>query len=258
VLLGGVGVPSSILSVSVPTILLLLVTGLVAGFINTVAGGGSVIALPVLVEVVGASVANGTNRVAILMQNIVGAASFHRGGKVPWKFVGVLLGPLIAGAAAGAWVATLVPAEVMKKIFGLVIILVALSVLVRPSRWMREGESKLKEPWRSLAFFGIGLYGGFVQAGVGFLLLAGLVLGGGLGLVRGNAAKVVAVLVYTPVTLLLFARASQVDLGVGLVLGVGNMGGALIASRLAIKKGAGWIRWVLVVAAVAAATRMLF
>jgi len=69
---------------------------------------------------------------------------------------------------------------------------------------------------------------------------------------------VVAVLVYTPVTLFLFARASQVDLGVGLVLGVGNMGGALIASRLAIKKGAGWIRWVLVVAAIAAATRMLF
>ncbi len=243
---------------SLPTILLLLATGLVAGFINTVAGGGSAITLPVLVEIVGASVANGTNRVAILMQNVVGATSFHRGGKVPWRFVAAVLGPTVAGAAVGAWVATLVPGEIMKRIFGLVIILVALSVLVRPSRWMREGESKLREPWRSLAFFGIGLYGGFVQAGVGFLLLAGLVLGGGLGLVRGNAAKVVTILVYTPVTLLLFARAAQVDLQAGLVLGVGNMGGALVASRLAIKKGAGWIRWVLVVAATVAALRMLF
>lgn len=233
-------------------------TGLAAGFVNTVAGGGSVISLPVLVEIVGASVANGTNRVAILMQNIVGAASFHRGGKVPWRVVGVLLAPTLTGAAVGAWVATLLPAEVMKRVFGFVIVLVALSVLVRPSRWMQEGEPKLKEPWRSIAFFGIGLYGGFVQAGVGFLLLAGLVLGGGLGLVRGNAAKVVTILAYTPIALFLFARASQVDLAAGVVLGVGNMAGALIASRLAIKKGAGWIRWVLVVAAIAAAVRMLF
>jgi uncharacterized membrane protein YfcA len=242
---------------STATILLLLVTGLVAGFINTVAGGGSVISLPVLVEVVGASVANGTNRVAILMQNIVGSVSFHRGGKVPWRLVGAILGPTVLGAAAGAWVATLVPADVMKRVFGLVIILVALSVLVGPSRWMGEGRSKLTEPWRSAVFFGIGVYGGFVQAGVGFLLLAALVLGGGLWLVKGNAAKVVTILAYTPITLVLFATASQVDWAAGAVLGLGNMGGAFVASRLAIAKGASWIRWVLIVAAVAAAVRML-
>lgn len=243
---------------SAPTVLLLLVTGLVAGFVNTVAGGGSVVSLPVLVEVVGASVANGTNRIAILMQNVVGAVSFHRGGKVQWSLVKVVLAPVIAGAACGAWVATLIPADVMKRIFGLVIVLVALSVLVKPSRWMGEGPPRLKEPWRSLSFFGIGLYGGFVQAGVGFLILAALVIGGGLGLVKGNAAKVVVVLAYTPVTLLLFARAAQVDIKAGVILGIGNMTGAFIASRLAIKKGAGWIRWVLVFAAVAAAARMLF
>jgi uncharacterized membrane protein YfcA len=244
--------------VSPPTVLLLLGTGLAAGFVNTVAGGGSVISLPVLVEIVGASVANGTNRVAILMQNMVGAVSFHRGGKVSWSLVKVILAPIVTGAACGAWVATLIPADAMKRIFGLVIVLVALSVLVRPSRWMGEGTPRLKEPWRSLAFFGIGLYGGFVQAGVGFLVLAALVIGGGLGLVKGNAAKVVVILAYTPVTLLLFARASQVDVKAGLVLGAGNMTGALIASRLAITKGAGWIRWVLVFAAGAAAVRMLF
>jgi uncharacterized membrane protein YfcA len=243
--------------VPVPTVLLLLATGIIAGFVNTVAGGGSVISLPVLVEVVGASVANGTNRIAILMQNIVGSISFHRGGKVPWRLVKAVVLPTIVGAACGAWVATQIPADVMKRIFGLVIVLVALSVLVGPSRWMREGEPRLKEPWRSISFFGIGLYGGFVQAGVGFLLLAGLVLGSGLGLVKGNAAKVVIILAYTPVTLFFFATASQVDLRAGLILGVGNMTGAFVASRLAIKKGAGWIRWVLVVAAVAAALRML-
>jgi uncharacterized membrane protein YfcA len=229
--------------------LLLLFAGIAAGFINTVAGGGSVITLPVLVEIVGASVANGTNRVAILMENAVAAASFHRGGKVPWQFVAPLLIPTILGAGAGTWVATLLSAETMKRVFGLVIVLVAFSMLIRPGRWMQEGEPRIREPWRSLVFFGIGFYGGFVQAGVGFLLLVGLVLVEGLGLIRGNAAKVVLVL--------LFARAGQVDWAAGATLGVGSMAGALIASRLAIRKGAGWIRWVVIAAALASALRML-
>lgn len=244
--------------VSTANIVLLLFTGVAAGFINTVAGGGSVISLPVLVEIVGASVANGTNRVAILMENAVAAASFHGGKKVPWRFVAPLLIPVMVGAGAGAWVATLLSAETMKRVFGLVIVLVALSMLVRPSRWLQEGEPRLREPWRSLVFFGIGFYGGFVQAGVGFLLLAGLVLVERLGLIRGNAAKVVLVFAYTPLSLFLFARAGQVEWAAGLALGVGSMTGALIASRLAIRKGAGWIRWVVIAAAMAAAVRMLF
>jgi len=161
---------------STTNILLLLLAGIAAGFVNTVAGGGSVITLPVLVEIVGASVANGTNRVAILMENAVAAVSFHGGKKVPWRFVAPLLLPIIVGAGAGAWVATLLSAETMRRVFGVVIVLVALSMLIRPSRWMQEGEPRIREPWRSLAFLGIGFYGGFVQAGVGFLLLVGLVL----------------------------------------------------------------------------------
>jgi uncharacterized membrane protein YfcA len=154
-------------------------------------------------------------------------------------------------------VATLLSAETMKRVFGLVIVLVALSMLVRPSRWMQEGEPRIREPWRSLTFFGIGFYGGFVQAGVGFLLLVGLVLIEGLGLIRGNAAKVVLILAYTPLSLFLFARAGQVDWVAGATLGVGSMTGALIASRLAVRKGAGWIRWVVIAAALAASLRML-
>ena len=243
---------------STTNILLLLLAGIAAGFVNTVAGGGSVITLPVLVEIVGASVANGTNRVAILMENAVAAVSFHGGKKVPWRFVAPLLLPIIVGAGAGAWVATLLSAETMRRVFGVVIVLVALSMLIRPSRWMQEGEPRIREPWRSLAFLGIGFYGGFVQAGVGFLLLVGLVLVEGLGLIRGNAAKVVLILAYTPLSLFLFARAGQVDWAAGATLGVGSMTGALIASRLAIRKGAaGWIRWVVIAAALVAALRML-
>jgi len=239
------------------TVLLLLVGGTAAGFVNTVAGGGSVVTLPILVEVVGASVANGTNRIAILMQNLVGVAGFQRGKAIPWPDVWPLVPPVVLGAVGGAYVATTISAATMQRVFAFVVVLVAGSVLVRPSQWLGGYEARLNGPVRWLTFLGVGFYGGFVQAGVGFLMLAGLVLGGGFGLVKGNAAKVTLILLYTPLVLVLFASADQVDLGVGLVLGTGNMAGAWIASNLAIRKGAGWIRWVLIVAAVAAALRML-
>ena len=242
---------------SLGTVLLLLAAGVVAGFVNTVAGGGSVVTLPILVEIVGASVANGTNRIAILMQNLAGLAGYQRGKAVPWPVVFPLIPPILLGAVSGAYVATTISSEAMRRVFALVVVVVAALLFVKPSRWIGDSEPRLHQPWRWLVFLAAGFYGGFVQAGTGFLLLAGLVLGGGLGLVRANAAKVALILLYTPLVLVLFALADQVDLVVGITLGVGNMTGAWISARLAVKKGAGWIRWVLIVAAVAAAIRML-
>jgi uncharacterized membrane protein YfcA len=240
--------------VTIAQILLLLFGGLAAGFINTLAGGGSAITIPIMTEIVGVNVAN---RIAILLANASALTRFQRGDAVPWGRLSRLIAPTVAGAAVGAWVATQTSGDVFKKIFAFVLVLVAGSVLARPSRWVEGREREMAEPWRSLLFLGVGFYGGFVQAGVGFLFLGSLVLGSGLDLVRGNAAKVALILCYTPVALLLFASAAQVDLQVGLVLSVGQMTGAWIAARLAVLKGAAWIRWVLVVVAVVAAVRML-
>jgi hypothetical protein len=241
------------------TALVLIIAGFGAGFVNTVAGGGSVITIPVLVEALGdAGVANGTNRIAILMAQAAATTGFRRAGKLEWRRVLPLLPATVAGAVTGAWIATKLDSESMTKVFAFVLVLVALSVLVKPSKWLGGHERAIREPLRSLVFFAIGFYGGFVQAGVGFLLLAGLVVGGGLDLVRGNAAKVFLILVYTPVALLLFASAAQVNWSYGLVMGIGNVFGAVLATRLAVTRGAGWIRWVLILMAVVAATRMLF
>jgi uncharacterized membrane protein YfcA len=241
------------------TALVLILAGFGAGFVNTVAGGGSVITIPVLVEALGdAGVANGTNRIAILMAQAAATTGFRRAGKLEWRRVLPLLPATVAGAVTGAWIATKLDSESMTKVFAFVLVLVALSVLVKPSKWLGGHERAIREPLRSLVFFAIGFYGGFVQAGVGFLLLAGLVVGGGLDLVRGNAAKVFLILVYTPVALLLFASAAQVNWSYGLVMGIGNVFGAVLATRLAVTRGAGWIRWVLILMAVVAATRMLF
>ncbi len=237
----------------------LVLGGLAAGFVNTVAGGGSVVTIPLLVEVLGDSLlANGTNRVAILLQNVVGVSNFQRGRVVPWDVVRPLVLPVLAGALAGSWVATRVDADTMELVFGVVIIGVALSVLVSPSRWTGGGSPRLGPVSSVAVFAGIGFYGGFVQAGVGFLLLAGLVLGTGLNLVSGNAAKVVLVLAFTGLALPVFLFAGQVSLLAGGVLAIGNMTGAWIASKLAIAKGGGWIRWVVMATALAAAARMLF
>lgn len=241
------------------TAAVLVIAGFAAGFVNTVAGGGSVITIPVLLEALGsASIANGTNRIAILMAQVAAVTGFRRAGKLDWRKVLPLVPAAVAGAITGAWIATRLDSDAMTKVFAVVLVLVAVSVLVKPSRWLGGHERSIPEPLRSLIFFGVGFYGGFVQAGVGFLLLAALVVGGGLDLVRGNAAKVFLILVYTPVALLLFASAAQVNWSYGLVMGVGNVTGAILATRLAVTKGAGWIRWVIIVMAVAAAVRMAF
>ena len=238
--------------------LLLGVGGIAAGFLNTIAGGGSVIAIPLLTAFVGPTVANGTLRISILMQGIAGVAGFQRGGAIPWRAVVPLIAPTTAGAVGGAWVATVVSAGFMRTAFAVAVLLVALTVFLSPSRWVAPAEPRLREPWRSLAFTAIGFYGGFVQAGVGFPLLLALVPGLGMGLVRGNAAKTLLVFIHTPLVLLLFARAAQVDWYAGIVMGVGSMVGAWVASRLAVREGAArWIRWVLVMAALGAAVHML-
>ena len=243
---------------SVWVMLALFAAGIAAGFINTVAGGGSVITIPVLVEVVGASIANGSVRIAILMQNISGVYGYARQGAVLWRKVIPLLVPTVIGAVGGAWLATQLSAGAIKRVFAVAVVLVALSVLIKPKGWDESDEPRLRQPWTSLVFLAVGFYGGFVQAGVGFLFLAALVPGLGLGLVKGNGVKVVLIFSYLIFAVPLFVSADQVDWAAGGLVGVGSMIGAFLASTLAVKKGADWIRWVLVAAAVAAAVRMLF
>ncbi len=231
--------------------------GFASGFINTLAGGGSAITLPVLTELIGPNAANGTNRIAIQLANLAALGRFARGRAVPWSTVVPLLPAAILGAGFGAYSATLLSAGATRRVFAVVLVFVAASVLLKPSRWVEDREAVLAMPWRHAVFFAIGFYGGFVQAGVGFLLLAGLVLGAGLDLVKANGAKVLLIASYTPIALVFFASASQVDVQVGAVLSVGQVSGAWVAAHMAMKRGAGWVRWILVGAALVAAGRML-
>ena len=205
-----------------------------------------------------ANIANGTNRVAVMFANFAGITAYQQGKAVPWRRVGVLFAPVVAGSGAGAWTATRLSPEGMKTVFAVVLILIALSVVFKTDRWLESAPTRLTPVTRNLVFLLVGFYGGFIQIGVGILLLAALVLGSGFDLLRGNAAKVALIAVYTPIALVFYFLAGDVDLRLGVILAAAYSSGAYLAARLAVQKGSAWARWVLVAAAVGAAVRMLF
>jgi uncharacterized membrane protein YfcA len=235
--------------------------GFIAGFINTVAGSGSLLTLPLLMFLgLPANVANGTNRIAILLlQNLVGVTSFKQ-QKVLDLREGLIIGiPAVIGSLVGARIAVDLNDAVMEKAIGGLLILMFFLIILKPNRWLKgqEGQSPARPVWRTLIFFLIGIYGGFIQAGVGFFLLAGLVLGAGFELVRANALKVFIVFIYTPFALAVFMINGNVNYVFGFILAIGNMLGAFIGARVAVKWGAPAVRIFLLVALFFASFKLL-
>jgi uncharacterized protein len=234
--------------------------GLVAGFINTVAGSGSAVSLPLLIFIgLPPTVANATNRIGILLQCAVGTETFRRRGVLDARGGCLLSVPASVGAALGAWVATDLPEDLLERVIGALMLVLLGVILIRPKQWL-EGKTEGRSGTgvrNALVFFAIGFYGGFIQMGVGVFLLAGLVLGAGYDLVRANAVKVLIVLCFTVVALVPFALAGQVRWGPGLVLAAGNMVGAWAGAHLGVKLGPHFIRWVLVIVVAGSAVKFL-
>ncbi len=233
-------------------ILALIGTGFAAGFINTNAGGGSMLTVPLLMFMgLPANVANGTNRIAILLQNIIGANTFRKNNVLNLKVDYKLTIPAAIGSVIGALFAVEIDPFVLKKIIAGVMVLMFLLVIFKPEIWVKEhvGQTEAKPSvLQYFIFFFIGLYGGFVQLGAGFFILAGLVLGCGHNLVKANAIKVLVILVYTFFSLAIFIYHKQVDIVAGLILAAGNMVGAWLGATFAVKKGTKYIRYVLIAA----------
>lgn len=228
---------------------LVLAAGFAAGLINTLAGSGSLITLPVLILLgLPATVANGTNRVGVILQNIVAGASFKRSQVLDLRGALLLSIPAVIGSVLGAQIAVNLDEALMLRVIGAVMVLMLFVILLRPERWLQGKLQSLPGgfSWQQgLALFAIGVYGGFIQAGVGIFLLATLVLSIGYDLVRANAVKIIIVLAFTLSSIVIFAGNNQVAWGAGLLLGAGNMLGAWVAARMAVRRGAAWVRWVL-------------
>ena len=229
--------------------------GMLAGFINTLAGSGSLITLPMLIFLgLPANVANATNRIGIFCAALVGTWTFRKGGhlsirmgNLAWLFI-----PIIGGSIVGAQVAAKLSAQAMHQVIGVVMIIMLAVILIKPKHWLVEATDAFKPRHHVLLtvaiFFLIGVYGGLVQAGVGILLLVALVLYAKYSLVQANGLKVLTVLVFTAPALAIFIWNDQVNWPLGLLLALGQCIGAWIGARLATRhKHANlWIRRLLI------------
>ncbi|WP_422351750.1 sulfite exporter TauE/SafE family protein [Flagellimonas sp.] len=242
--------------------LLLVVVGFAVGFINTIAGGGSLLSLPTLIFLgLPPAVANGTNRVAIVIQTAIATAGFKSKGVSTYPF-NIYLGiSAFLGAILGARIAVDVDGETFNKILAMVMLAVVLIIIFKPKLKLEEMQERLtgKYLWLSIVvFFFFGIYGGFINAGLGFLMILFMHFVNRMNLVRVNATKVVVVFVYMLSALAVFAFNDKVDWKVGLILAIGNGTGGWISSRFSVKKGDGFIKTFLVVMVIIMAIKLWF
>jgi len=240
--------------------LLLIPAGFIAGVVNTIAGGGSFLTLPALMFLCGMDpkIANGTNRVAILLSTVTASATFHRHGHIDRKLVVRLAMPTLVGVPVGALLATNLPADAFRPLFGSVFLVMAVLLIFKPAILT---DTERKPPKSLLAeltlFFGIGIYVGFIQAGMGILLLLGISLFHARELVGANAAKNVIGFILTLVALVVFVIYGQVEWIPGLIMAVGNMLGGFVGARLAIRKGSRLIFAFLIVVMIATGLKLV-
>lgn len=244
-------------------LLVLMASGIVAGIVNTIAGAGSLLTLPALILVgLPEGVANATNRIGVLAQSAAGAAGFHRRDLLDTQAVVAIVLPTLVGSLLGAILAASLPEDVLKPVLLAVMVAMGFLFALKPGVVAppagTETRSIKERPLAWPALLAAGIYGGFLQAGIGILLLG--ILSGMLryDLVRANALKLVIVGSLTSVALVVFVIAGDVRWLPGLVLAIGTVVGSQIGVHVAITRGQALIRWFVLGAIVAVvATQIL-
>ena len=239
--------------------------GFAAGIINTLAGNGSAITLPLLLSMgMDANVANATNRVGVLLQTATAVASLKRTkrsrflikGSV-WYFI-----PTILGSAAGAMLAIDIDPDVLKLIIGLLMLVVLATLLLKPKKWLRDtdpGKNK-KTPLQWIIFFAIGFYGGFIQMGIGIMILSSLVLLAHYSLKDANIIKLVVAFVMIIPAFAIYAYSGHIEWMPGFVLALGASLGSWFGIRYVLyhPKAAIYIRYLLIAIVLFALVKILW
>jgi uncharacterized membrane protein YfcA len=252
-----------IMELSPLLIFMLASTGLIAGVINTLAGGGSNLTLPALMIIgLPADAANATNRVGVFMQSVVAIQGFNAHGKMPKHDLKGIMIPLCIGGLVGSVCASFFPVSYLKPVLLITMLSLSTVILFRPSTvFPSPDESSLlvagnPKAWWMLLF--AGWYGGFVQAGVGFILIAAIAGGLRYDLVRTNALKVLAAGAFTFIALAVFIWRDQVVWIPGLILAASTMLGAKIGVKLALNVNPKFMKWFLFVMTLAASIAAFF
>ena len=243
--------------------------GVFAGTVNTIAGGGSIIGIPALIFAgLPAPMANATNRVGVIFQSFMAAFQFSRAGLLDRDQTLRVLAPTAAGAIVGALLSVDIDEALFEKVIAVAMLVMLVAMLLGPKRWLEgraavdgdgdgDAPSSAHAVWRYVGFFAVGVYGGFLQAGVGIFLLAALVLFAGQDLVRGNATKSLLVGLFTLPPLGIYVYHDLVVWIPGLALAAGSTLGGWLGSKMTVSWGPRFVRWVLSAVIVVAASRLL-
>lgn len=228
------------IDLSIWQFLLFAVVGLFTGVINTVAGSGSLLTLPIFIFLCGLppSVANATNRVGVLMQSGLASYTWFKKDSGAFKHSWILLVSSSIGALIGSKIAVEIDEQTMRYSIGILMLSMLVVLLLQPKKWLKDPMELIREKpsvQLILVLFVLGIYGGFLQAGVGIFLLAGLVLVGNYSLKGANAIKLLVVLSFTVPALILFFYYGKVHLGFGLLMGFFQSIGAWVGVQFISK-----------------------
>ncbi|XOV90867.1 MAG: sulfite exporter TauE/SafE family protein [Bacteroidota bacterium] len=241
--------------------IILFGVGVFTGFLNTVAGGGSLLTLPVMIFMgLPGTVANASNRVAIFISGLVAVKGFQSKGVTVFPYAWWVTISACIGAAIGAYFATDIRNDLFNKILAVVMVIVLGTIIFKPKTKVGSEEtfSRKKNALSVLVFFFLGIYGGFIQAGVGFLVIATLTGIHGFNMAKTNSIKVFVISCYTLLALIIFFIEDKIRWDFGLVLAAGNSLGSWIASRWSVDKDDKLIQGFLVVAVLGLAIKLWF
>ncbi len=215
---------------------LLLGGGLLAGLINTLAGNGSAITLSILIlSGMPANVANATNRVGALVQTITAVLSLKRSARTKFLFKDSawFLVPAVLGSVIGAFFAVDVDPLLLKRIIGVIMAALLLTMIYKPSKWARATNvsSSHKTVLNWILIFLVAVYGGFLQMGIGIMLLSVLVLVAQYSLRDANIIKLVLAFLFVLPAFIVFVWSGDVVWLPGFLLAIGQGLGAWIGAR---------------------------
>lgn len=240
------------------TFILVFLSGVLAGFMNVLAGGGSFLTIPALyLTGLPVDVANATNRVAVLFQCLTSVVEFKRKGVLRLKEVAPFLGPALVGSLIGSFIMVSIDKRTLQVVVALMIFAIGGLITLKPDLGQAKRSVELPRWVGWLSLFLIGIYGGFLQAGVGFFLIFALVTLGGFDLLTTNAIKMAIVLSYTVISVALFWTHGIIEPWPALILSAGNVLGAYIGTHTAISKGNKFLRIALLVMIAVSAIKML-
>ncbi len=236
---------------SFTVIILLVVSGVAVGFINTLSAGGTAISIALYLALgLDANTANATNRIGVLIQSSLSTGMFAQKGYLNNTKVFLLAVPTVIGAAAGAILSLLLPTPVFSYFLGVSLLIMLVFLFASPSSFDKDDEKKTEKGigfLHHIVFFLIGIYGGFIQVGTGFFLMAAGSMLLGYNIVKTNAVKTCIMALYTMVAIIVFVSGENIHWQYGLLHSAGTLVGSFLAARFAFKKGAKLVRWFVII-----------